>query len=96
MTTEVVETNLPISISNENKYIVIKMDCVNFDIEVLGSFFDYRDALKFFGLTITENKDIDNDYWYEKIMIDECTVSVYQRGIIFKKQLIYRYFIKQF
>lgn len=77
-------------------YIVVKMDCVNFNIEVLKCFDKYKDALKYFSESITENKEIENPDWYEKIIDGESNVSVYLRGWITKKSLIYRYFIKSY
>lgn len=79
----------------EGKYIVIIMDCNNYNVETLGTFCEQRDALQFMSLAISHDEKIQGP-WYEKVYDNEYQISIYERGWFSKKGLIYRFFIKSY
>ena len=79
----------------ENKYIVLKIDCNLLSVEVLGTFDEYRDALTYLTSDIQTNEEYNDVDWY-KTQLDHDSISVYKCGYIFRKSLMYRYFIKHY
>lgn len=79
----------------ENKFIILKIDCEEYNVEVIGVFEEERDAIQYLQLEIQTDENIKDPDWYKKLL-DENSISVYKLGYIFKKTLIYRYFIKHY
>jgi hypothetical protein len=79
----------------ENKYIILKMDCTKFNIDVIGTFNEKKDALEFMALEITRDEKIESS-WYQKIFDSDDIISIYEIGYVMKKSLKYKYFIKKY
>lgn len=80
----------------EDRFIVLKMDCLNNQLEVLGTFDFEHDALQYMCNEITSNDIYLDKIWFDKCF-EECNViSIYKRNWLAKKSLVCRYFVRHF
>lgn len=79
----------------ENRWMVMRLDTINHQIEIFETFDDQKEAMKHLIDVMEDDEEINDQNWYKKIIEDNC-VSIYQLGYIFKKQLIYRYCVKHY
>jgi hypothetical protein len=79
----------------EHKYIIIKLDCENSNIEVIGTFDEKRDALEYMAFEVNNNEDYNN-IWYQKLFECDDIISIYKNNYILKKSLKFKYFIKKY
>lgn len=80
---------------SENKWMIIRLDVLNNQVEIYATFDDERDATTYLMTEIETDEEFADQKWYRKVMEDNC-VSVYELGYIMKKTLIYRYYIKHY
>lgn len=79
----------------ENKWMVLRLDILMNQIEIYATFDEERDALLYLMSEAETDEQFADNTWYKKVIEDNC-VSIYKLGYVFKKQLIYRYFIKHY
>jgi len=78
------------------KWMVLKLDVLNNKIEIYNTFDCESEALLYLMNEVdAEEEFMKNNIWYKKI-IEENAISIYELGWILKKQLIYRYFVKEY
>lgn len=80
----------------ENMYMIIKLDCINNTIEIIGTFEERKDALMYMTLKISTDIEINNNHWYQKIIESDDVISIYEAHYVMKKTLRYKYFIKHY
>lgn len=79
----------------QDRWMVLRLDVKSNIIMLYETFEDERDAM-IYMVNLVENEDeFKDDIWYKK-MIEEQSISIYKCGWFFKKELLYRYFMKHY
>jgi len=79
----------------ENKWMVLRLDVLANQLEIYATFDEEKDAMLYLMCEVDTDEEFINSDWYKKI-IEDNSISIYKLGYVFKKQLIFRYFIKHY
>jgi hypothetical protein len=76
------------------EYAIIEIDCQNYQSKILKIECDEKTALEYLNKYINNNEEYNDENLHMKYIESERCISIYRRNWLFRKTLLYRYFLE--